>query len=1253
MYTPSFLVFLSTLLVFLHDITGIGAAPIEESSSHVIEARAAPDNFWLTQMTHGSSPYAPAGYPIFRNVKDYGAKGDGVTDDTDAINAAASAGGRCEGDCGSSSVLGAVVYFPSGTYVISKPIFQHYYTQFIGNPNDRPILKATANFKGIAMIDSDFYIPGGDGAQWYINQSNFFRQIRNFILDITAMPAVVRDGESEWVPTALHWQVAQATSLYNIHFVMSTAPGNNQIGIFMENGSGGFISDLTFFGGQYGMRCGAQQFTARDLHFTSCITAIQMIWDWTWTWKNIYIYSCWVGIDVTGDGSSNGQPIASITVMDSSFASVPIAILTSGQTNIQIDNTEIIDCNIVVGKPGGPTLLAGGNRVIANWVTGRVYDAYDSKGTTFTGVPKYTPSKPAGLLDSSGKFFIRSKPQYQNLGAGSFYNVKTAGAQGDGQADDTTAINSALKSGKIVFFPAGIYKVTGQIFVPVGSRIVGESWSQIMGTGSYFADVDNPKVMIKVGNPGESGVIEIQDMIFTTRGATAGAILMEWNVKQSSQGSAAMWDSHFRVGGAAGTDLRATDCPKLSKVINKNCMAASMLLHLTTQSSAYLENVWAWVADHDVDILAQTQIDVYVARGVLIESTNPTWLWGTASEHNVLYQYQTYKASNLFMGLIQTESPYFQSQPMAPTPFKVSEDGTGLFPEDPNFYNCDTATSLKLCSVSWALRILDSTDIYIYGVGFYSWFQDYYSQACVPLEACQQSLIETSFSEKIFMYGIATKGAQEVVTPNGATLATVLQTDNQNGYTTSVTAWLPLAEPGSAALGKKRTPVSQIFNEEGAHELKQFTYWAAFGDSYSAGPGAGNYKKIFNYKSRQFPYFTKECFIYDGSYPFLLGDGESPVSSRRGISWNMWSCTGARALAPPSSEGDPVIMEEQLENLRGDEDFITLSIGGNDIGFGPLGNACVFAITRTSPADCALKKGLALVLAAKGGRLQDDLEDLYKRIIRKYFAKANNPKNHFTIFVTPYLYLFNWGGELYGTSCNDNNFKYPGLNLNPDYTPEPLNFMNRQYWSTLVSEINQKINIAANRVNNLGGMYGKRIMVVEGSDARFDDHRFCEEDADPEPNYDRIYKEFKTWFYLPAFFPNGPARRKRGLTIDVGNATSAEPNGTIFERQADIDLDINYPDDIDDGWVIDAVDDHFGDLGVMKEVVSGLIDANPHIDKRSWTEYIARIGIGLVRSAHPTRNGFKAIKQSVCETICHRFHSVPGCDDVANSCPFD
>jgi glucan 1,3-beta-glucosidase len=84
-----------------------------------------------------------------------------------------------------------------------------------------------------------------------------------------------------YVPTGIHWQgkpialiqcqmahkiVGQATSITNCNFKMSVSTSNQTatgVGIMMENGSGGFMSDLTFFGGNAGMVAGSQQFTMR------------------------------------------------------------------------------------------------------------------------------------------------------------------------------------------------------------------------------------------------------------------------------------------------------------------------------------------------------------------------------------------------------------------------------------------------------------------------------------------------------------------------------------------------------------------------------------------------------------------------------------------------------------------------------------------------------------------------------------------------------------------------------------------------------------------------------------------------------------------------------------------------------------------------------------------------------------------------------------------------------------------------------
>ena len=48
--------------------------------------------------------------------------------------------------------------------------------------------------------------------------------------------------------------------------------------------------------------------------------------------------------------------------------------------------------------------------------------------------------------------------------------------------------------------------------------------------------------MLQVGNAGDIGTLQLQGLLFTGVGPTAGAILVEWNVAASSPGTAGMWD---------------------------------------------------------------------------------------------------------------------------------------------------------------------------------------------------------------------------------------------------------------------------------------------------------------------------------------------------------------------------------------------------------------------------------------------------------------------------------------------------------------------------------------------------------------------------------------------------------------------------------------------------------------------------------------------------------------------------------------
>jgi len=50
-----------------------------------------------------------------------------------------------------------------------------------------------------------------------------------------------------------HWQVAQATPMTNVYVTMTNNADSTQMGLFTENGSGGFMSDCFLSGGAYGI----------------------------------------------------------------------------------------------------------------------------------------------------------------------------------------------------------------------------------------------------------------------------------------------------------------------------------------------------------------------------------------------------------------------------------------------------------------------------------------------------------------------------------------------------------------------------------------------------------------------------------------------------------------------------------------------------------------------------------------------------------------------------------------------------------------------------------------------------------------------------------------------------------------------------------------------------------------------------------------------------------------------------------------
>jgi hypothetical protein len=255
---------------------------------------------------------------------------------------------------------------------------------------------------------------------------------------------------------------------------------------------------------------------------------------------------------------SDGQSVGAYILVDAIIANTATGILTS---SYQDNSTAVLLQNVgffnvqkaIVADTRTEPLLAGGDEVMLDtWGFGLYADNSGMHFAQQTQLPslnrKRSLTGSKSYVDGTFNFFTRRRPQYYDLGGGQVFDVKAYGAKGDGVTDDTAALNSVLSyaanMSAIVHIPYGVYVIKDTVHVPLGSRIIGQAWPQIMAMGIKFENMESPHVAVQVGNEGDIGVLEIQNMMFTTSGPTAGAVLMEWNVHESSQGSAGLWGTY-------------------------------------------------------------------------------------------------------------------------------------------------------------------------------------------------------------------------------------------------------------------------------------------------------------------------------------------------------------------------------------------------------------------------------------------------------------------------------------------------------------------------------------------------------------------------------------------------------------------------------------------------------------------------------------------------------------------------------------
>jgi hypothetical protein len=322
--------------------------------------------------------------------------------------------------------------------------------------------------------------------------------------------------------------------------------------------------------------------------------------------------------------------------------------------------------------------------------------------------------------------------------------------------------------------------------------------------------------------------------------------------------------------------------------------------------------------------------------------------------------------------------------------------------------------------------------------------------------------------------------------------------------------WRLQQQPGSShqhvldkdekGLGYPRRPASpsSILKHYGSHPSVGFV---ALGDSYGAGIGTGFEGK------------EDDCRHGLGAYPHLIAsDMESHHGGPNSTSFQFLSCTGSTTNEVLSG-GDV----SQIDSLNASlpTDFALLSLGGNDLGFFEIMNACVFRFYNFYSGTCetALEHGLQNLESP-------DFEIRMLVVITEILNKVRwEKKPDFRITVTGYARFFNDATD----ECDE-------MSLGVWWRGPKLKRELRTRMNAMVQAVNRKIEKTVDEINSM--FLTPRVLFVDYDD-EFEGHRFCEPGVE-EPAYDRA----ETYFFLVGGLDN--ARNSTNISVHTQEMRRAD-----------------------------------------------------------------------------------------------------------------
>ena len=441
---------------------------------------------------------------------DLGAKGDGVADDTDALQKG------IDLSSGLGQKTTKALYLPDGVYRVTKslvvrnPLGPWLY----GESMTGTIVRLADNSQGVtAVLRTHPAEVGPTSADW------FMRNLRNFTVDVGNNPAC--DG--------IRFHATNSGIIQNVRVTGRGAVGVNAG--FLDKSGPNLIQDCEIDGFE---------------------TGILSQWIWGETISRVRITNCRkVGLVV----SANVVAVEGLVVENT-----PLAV------NIQEPNgwghwagvVALVDCQFSGGDPKGPAISNRGVLACRNVATAGFARALDgADGADLAGYASH-PTKSLFGAPKTG-LALAAKPEplvAWELDAAKWVCANDFGATAGDGTDDTAAlqkaIDAAAAAGKTTVYLRGCggndpnwYTLEGEVRIHGSVRhILGLGWARILsGKAGKFVIDDSSASLVKVQHIDAFGGTPI---VVENRSAKSTLVVESCGVK---------------VVGSGGGDIFATDCP--------------------------------------------------------------------------------------------------------------------------------------------------------------------------------------------------------------------------------------------------------------------------------------------------------------------------------------------------------------------------------------------------------------------------------------------------------------------------------------------------------------------------------------------------------------------------------------------------------------------------------------------------------------------------------------------------------------------